>query len=81
LQDETGTKVSPDHIVTLSDPIPDPTDLTLVRDHASVSLSLIADAPTNTEQTYFLAAQANADRTTNLRAWGELTATTYPFAN
>ncbi|CAN5526730.1 hypothetical protein BH18ACT1_BH18ACT1_04480 [soil metagenome] len=79
LQDESGTQVSANHVVTLVDP----TGAAALGDatSAAASLSLVAPQDTGTEETYFLAAQADTAYTPALRAYGDLTATVFPFSN
>lgn len=76
LQDETGTKVSADHVVTLVDP----TGESGAADNVAVALDWVFNAPTGTEQSYFLTGYVS-DGTEVLRAYGDMTATTYPFPN
>ena len=76
LQDETGSKVSADHVVTLTDPSAG----TGAADNAAVALDYVFSAPTATEQSYFLTGYVSGGSET-LRAYGDMTATTYPFAN
>ena len=76
LQDETGTKVSADHVVTLTDP----SDATGAADNVAVALDYVFTAPTATEQSYFLSGYVSGGSET-LRAYGDMTATVYPFPN
>jgi hypothetical protein len=77
LQDETGTKVSADHVVTFADPSDSGTG---DPDNVAVSLDYVFSAPTDTEQTYFLSGYVSGG-SEPLRAYGDMTATTYPFSN
>ena len=76
LQDETGTKVSADHVVTLVDP----SGGSGLADNVPVALDYVFSAPTATEQSYFLSGYVSGGGEV-LRAYGDMTATTYPFAN
>ena len=82
LQDETGQQVSSEHLLTISDVSG---GLGLAT-NTQLSVSFVFNAPTDSEQTYFLSGEnvTAADPTPDpepLRAFGELTATTYPFPN
>ncbi len=79
LQDETGTKVSADHVVTLVDPTA-ATTATGAADNVPVALDYVFTAPTGTEQSYFVTGYVSGG-TEILRAYGDVTATTYPFPN
>jgi hypothetical protein len=82
LQDETGAQVSSEHVVTIADlsgGLGAATDVQL-------GISFVFNAPTASEQTYFFSGEnTTADDPTPdpepIRAYGELTATTYPFSN
>jgi hypothetical protein len=81
LQDESGAQVSTEHVVDVADfsGIGEPTTVQL-------SVSFVFTAPTETEQTYFLSGENTSEDGLTpdpeaLRAYGELTATTYPFPN
>jgi hypothetical protein len=76
LQDETGMKVSADHVVTLADP----TAGSGAEVNVPVALDWVFSAPTGTEQSYFLSGYVS-DGSAQLRAYGDMTATTYPFPN
>jgi len=76
LQDETGLKVSADHVVTLTDPSAG----TGAADNVAVALDFVFSAPTATEQSYFLTGYVSGGSEV-LRAYGDMTATTYPFPN
>jgi hypothetical protein len=76
LQDETGAKVSADHVATLVDP----TAASGAADNVPVALDYVFTAPTGTEQSYFLTGFVS-DGTEVLRAYGDMTGTTYPFPN
>jgi hypothetical protein len=82
LQDETGAQVSSEHVITITDVSGGLGEA----NNLQLSISYVFNAPTGTEQTYFLSGENTtaADPVPDpepLRAYGELTATTYPFAN
>jgi hypothetical protein len=76
LQDETGAKVSADHVVTLEDP----TGGTGAADNVAVALDYVFSAPAASDQSYFLSGYVSSG-SEQLRAYGDMTATTYPFSN
>jgi hypothetical protein len=82
LQDETGAQVSSEHVITITDVSGGLGEA----NNLQLSISYVFNAPTGTEQTYFLSGENTtaADPVPDpepLRAYGELTATTYPFPN
>ena len=82
LQDETGTQVSSEHVVTIADLSGGLGAETSVQ----VAISYVFTAPAGTEQTYFLSGENTTEDDLvldpePLRAHGELTATSYPFPN
>jgi hypothetical protein len=78
LQDDSNpsTQFSAEHFVTLTDPTD--TDGALV--DVPISLSFVFTALTGTTHTYFLTGQTTGGSEV-LRAYGDITATTYPFSN
>ncbi len=78
LQDDNNpsSQFSAEHFITLADP----TDGTGAPVDEALSLSFVFTAETGTTQTFFLTGQTTAG-SEPLRAYGDLTATTYPFTN
>ena len=76
LQDETGTKVSANHVVDLVDP----SGGTGVAYNVAVALDYVFSAPTGTEQSYYVSGYVSGGSEV-LTAYGDMTATVYPFPN
>lgn len=71
-----STQFSAQHFVTVTDP----TDATGALVDVPISLSYVFTAETGTTHTFFLTGQRTAG-TEAIRAYGDITATTYPFPN